>query len=149
MRQDIGLILLVIAVLMAILGSWLRGNKDQQKPRPKVLRGDNLPPWEEAPPKPRRRAPPPLPVKRARRVEPVPTVLPVAQPVTLPAQAPPAAAALLKEDVRPRAAAMVQLAAFLKHPKTLRAAVLLNEVLGPPKSRQMTQRAHQPKDHAR
>jgi len=74
----------------------------------------------------RRTVPPPLPAQ-------VPAVVPVVTPA--PMLEPPRRAPTVSAPSRPPSPAVKQLLELLRTPQTVRAAILLNEVLGPPRSK--------------
>jgi len=79
----------------------------------------------------------PLPPLRFRRTvpPPLPTVVPAPVPVVTRAPEPVRRAPTVSANARPPSRAVSQLLELLRSPQTVRAAILLNEVLGPPRSR--------------
>jgi len=121
-----------IALLAIIIGSILRGPRSRPRPlRPAPDEADDSQPRRNYPPAlPRRRVlPPPLP--RPRSGERPQVVAPAPRPDPAP---PPVAVAAkpARVEAKPQSLAGVQVAALLKHRQTLRAAVMLREILDSP-----------------
>ncbi|HYV39076.1 MAG TPA: hypothetical protein VE988_25545 [Gemmataceae bacterium] len=141
-------ILIVIGVTAMIIGTLLRG---QKQPRGSIFqrRRDefDMPPrqdFQAAPPTPSRRRmqPPPLPKVRITEVQ---EVIPIAKPAPSQGREPPPALGPTATVQRnPQTQATAQVVAMLRHPKTLRAAMLLHEVLGPPVCRRRLPVAYAP-----
>jgi hypothetical protein len=126
--------ILLIALVAIVMGSLRRAARDRQRPAleaPDQTAGDR-PRRNPSPPLARRRIPPPLP-PLARPVE---RALLVAQPVrqvealrqVAASELPPIA----KVENAPLSATAIQVLALLKHRQTLRAAIMLREVMDPP-----------------
>ena len=132
-----------VAVAVMIISSILRSQRRQGPGAgAQLLDNADARPARRSPPPPpplprRRVVPPPLP--RRRSVPPIETVTPAPQP-SPPTPSPvlaglPAVPELAKVTTRPNTPTAVQLIALLRNPQSLRAAVLLREVLDAPLSR--------------
>ena len=127
-------VILLIALVAIVMGSLRRAARDRQRPAPEIQDQvtEGRPRRSPSPPLAMRRIPPPLP-PLARPVE---RALLVAQPVR-PVEAPRLVAAselppIAKVETTPLSATAVQVLALLRHRQTLRAAIMLREVMDPP-----------------
>jgi len=123
--------LFVLAILAIIIGTMFRQPR-QARSEPETDEEDDYAPPPKMPVPPplpqRRRQPPPLP--RPRRV-PVAEVISVAQ-ATPPAVTPAAATKAPMAERRPPSQAAIQVIKLLSDRQSLRAAIVLREVLDPP-----------------